>query len=88
MEILSNKEEGEKICWNDLRHMKYTWQVAQETLRMFPPVLGTFRKAITDIHFDGYTIPKGWKVRSHNSSILYFICGFRGNVGLHLVGIG
>nr|AFD32421.1 5-alpha-hydroxylase [Taxus x media] len=62
LEILSNKEEGEEITWKDLKAMKYTWQVAQETLRMFPPVFGTFRKAITDIQYDGYTIPKGWKL--------------------------
>ncbi|KAH9296813.1 hypothetical protein KI387_028495, partial [Taxus chinensis] len=60
--ILGNKKEGEEISWNDLKAMKYTWQVVQETLRMFPPVFGSFREAITDIHYDGYTIPKGWKI--------------------------
>ncbi|KAH9296896.1 hypothetical protein KI387_028578 [Taxus chinensis] len=60
--ILGNKKEGEEISWNDLKDMKYTWQVIQETLRIFPPAFGTFRKAITDIHYDGYTIPKGWKI--------------------------
>ncbi|KAH9330499.1 hypothetical protein KI387_002607, partial [Taxus chinensis] len=59
--ILSSKEEGEEIQWKDLKNMKYTWQVVQETLRMFPPFFGSFRKAITDIHYDGYIIPKGWK---------------------------
>ncbi|GLJ42998.1 hypothetical protein SUGI_0892450 [Cryptomeria japonica] len=60
--IASSKKEGEEITWNDLRDMKYTWQVAQETLRMFPPVFGGFRKSMTDLHYDGYTIPKGWKL--------------------------
>ncbi|KAH9296894.1 hypothetical protein KI387_028576, partial [Taxus chinensis] len=60
--ILCNKKEGEEISWNDLKTMKYTWQVVQETMRMFPPVFGSYRKAITDIHYDGYTIPKGWKI--------------------------
>ncbi|KAH9297117.1 hypothetical protein KI387_028799, partial [Taxus chinensis] len=62
LRILSNKKEGEEISLKDLKDMKYTWQVVQETLRMFPPLFGSFRKAITDIHYDGYTIPKGWKV--------------------------
>ncbi|KAH9299012.1 hypothetical protein KI387_030694, partial [Taxus chinensis] len=62
LEILSHKEKGEEIGWKDLKSMKYTWQAIQETLRMFPPVYGNFRKALTDIHYDGYTIPKGWRV--------------------------
>ncbi|KAH9296897.1 hypothetical protein KI387_028579 [Taxus chinensis] len=60
--IVGNKKEGEEISWNDLKAMKYTWQVVQETMRMLPPVFGSYRKAITDIHYDGYTIPKGWNI--------------------------
>ncbi|KAH9297155.1 hypothetical protein KI387_028837, partial [Taxus chinensis] len=59
--ILSNKEEGEEISWKDVKAMKYTWQAVQETLRMISPVIGILRKAMTDIHYDGYTIPKGWQ---------------------------
>ncbi|KAH9299015.1 hypothetical protein KI387_030697, partial [Taxus chinensis] len=59
--ILGVKKVGEEISWTDLKAMKYTWQVVQETMRMFPPVFGAFRKALTDIHYDGYIIPKGWK---------------------------
>ncbi|GLJ43119.1 hypothetical protein SUGI_0894830 [Cryptomeria japonica] len=62
LDIVSKKKKGEEIQWKDLRDMKYTWQVAQETLRIFPPSFGTFRKAITDINYNGYTIPKGFKV--------------------------
>ncbi|KAH9299006.1 hypothetical protein KI387_030688, partial [Taxus chinensis] len=62
LEILYNKKDGEEISWKDLKAMKFTWQAAQETLRMFPPVYGIFRMALTDIHYDGYTIPKGWKI--------------------------
>lgn len=42
--------------------MNYTWQVARESMRMFPPIFGSFRKAIQDIDFQGFIIPKGWKV--------------------------
>jgi cytochrome P450 len=42
--------------------MKFTWQVAQETLRIDPPIFGNFRTAHEYIEFDGYCIPKGWKV--------------------------
>ncbi|KAH9296916.1 hypothetical protein KI387_028598 [Taxus chinensis] len=66
--ILGNKKDGEEICWNDLKAMKYTWQAAQETMRLFPPAFGSFRKVIADIHHDGYIIPKGWKAMVTNYS--------------------
>ena len=44
--------------------MKYTWQVARESIRAFPPIFGSFRKAIADIEYEGFTIPKGWKVHA------------------------
>ena len=49
---------------DDVLKMKYTWQVAREVMRLYPPVSGSFRRAICDIKFDGFTIPKGWKVCS------------------------
>eukprot|EP01018_Ginkgo_biloba_P025239 Gb_30307 [translate_table: standard] len=54
--------KGEVVTWQETKNMKYTWQVLQETLRMFPPGFGTFRRAIVDIEYNGYTIPKGWKL--------------------------
>jgi cytochrome P450 len=42
--------------------MKYTWRVALETLRLVPPMFGDFRRALQDVEFDGYLIPKGWQV--------------------------
>nr|AHF49535.1 CYP450 725 family protein [Ginkgo biloba]UTS77790.1 cytochrome P450 725A8 [Ginkgo biloba] len=62
MQILSSKKEGEVVTWQDTKKMQYTWQVVQETLRMFPVGFGTFRRAIVDIEYNGYTIPKGWKL--------------------------
>lgn len=61
-EIAKGKLSGEALTWEDLSKMKYTWRVAMETIRMFPPIFGGFRKAATDIEYDGYFIPKGWQV--------------------------
>ncbi|KAI4308024.1 hypothetical protein L6164_031143 [Bauhinia variegata] len=62
-EIAKNKLPGHySLTWEDLSKMKYTWRVAMETLRMVPPVFGGFRKALTDIEYEGYLIPKGWQI--------------------------
>ncbi|KAK3188346.1 hypothetical protein Dsin_027907 [Dipteronia sinensis] len=58
-EIARNKVSGEL---DDLRKMKYTWRVALETLRMYPPLLGSFRRALGEFEYQGFTIPKGWQV--------------------------
>ncbi|KAL1347827.1 hypothetical protein HN51_023848 [Arachis hypogaea] len=62
IDIANNKRREENLSINDIKKMKYTWQVARESMRLFPPIFGSFRKAITDIEYEGYTIPKGWKV--------------------------
>ncbi|GKA17314.1 taxadiene 5-alpha hydroxylase [Tanacetum coccineum] len=53
---------GEALTFDDVKEMEYTWQVARETMRLCPPIFGSFRKATTDIQFEGITIPKDWKV--------------------------
>ncbi|KAH0986924.1 hypothetical protein GBA52_014101, partial [Prunus armeniaca] len=60
-EIAKSKSPGEFLTWEDLAKMKYTWRVAMETMRITPPVFGGFRKALKDIDFDGFLIPKGWQ---------------------------
>ncbi|KAK2431581.1 beta-amyrin 28-monooxygenase [Trifolium repens] len=60
--LMRNKGRGESLNVEDIKKMKYTWQVARESMRLFPPIFGSFRKAITDIEYEGFTIPKGWKV--------------------------
>lgn len=61
---------GEKLNWNEIQMMKYTWRVAQELMRLDPPVFGNFRLAVRDIKFDDYDIPKGWQVNIIYSPLL------------------
>ncbi|XP_050907639.1 taxadiene 5-alpha hydroxylase [Lathyrus oleraceus] len=62
VDIMRSKKCGESLNVEDIKKMKYTWQVARESMRLFPPIFGSFRKAITDIEYEGFTIPKGWKM--------------------------
>ncbi|CAN1351792.1 Cytochrome P450 716B2 [Linum perenne] len=63
IEIVKNNEgKVGNLSLEDVKRMKYTWEVARESMRLFPPIFGSFRKAIQDIEFEGFIIPKGWKV--------------------------
>nr|GEW66121.1 taxadiene 5-alpha hydroxylase [Tanacetum cinerariifolium] len=61
-EIAVNKRSGEALTFEDVKKMEYTWQVARETMRLCPPIFGSFRSATTDIQFEGITIPIDWMV--------------------------
>ncbi|XP_048325628.2 3beta,22alpha-dihydroxysteroid 3-dehydrogenase isoform X2 [Ziziphus jujuba] len=56
------KDSLEVLEWNDYKSMPFTQCVVNETLRLANIISGVFRRAMTDIHIKGYTIPKGWKV--------------------------
>ncbi|OIT40448.1 PREDICTED: abscisic acid 8'-hydroxylase 1-like [Nicotiana attenuata] len=54
--------EGQVLTWADTKKMPMTTRVIQETLRAASILSFTFREAVEDVEFEGYLIPKGWKV--------------------------
>ncbi|XP_059278824.1 beta-amyrin 28-monooxygenase-like [Lycium ferocissimum] len=62
-EISRNMMPRKVLCWDDIQKMKKTWNFVNEVLRDTPVLQGTFREVIEDdITYDGFLIPKGWKV--------------------------
>ncbi|KAL6530828.1 hypothetical protein OROGR_014688 [Orobanche gracilis] len=63
--LINLKEDcGERngLTWADTKKMTLTKRVIQETLRAASILSFTFREAVEDVEFNGYLIPKGWKV--------------------------
>nr|POE70254.1 abscisic acid 8'-hydroxylase 3 [Quercus suber] len=50
------------LTWAQTRNMPLTNRVIMESLRMASIISFTFREAVTGVEYNGYLIPKGWKV--------------------------
>ncbi|GAB2260217.1 hypothetical protein Droror1_Dr00011072 [Drosera rotundifolia] len=62
--IVGEKQQsGEtELNWNDYKKMDFTQCVISETLRLGCVVRFLHRKALKDVRYNGYEIPRGWKV--------------------------
>ncbi|RLN09855.1 abscisic acid 8' [Panicum miliaceum] len=58
----SKRSPDEPLTWADTRRMRMTNRVIQETMRVASILSFTFREAVEDVEYQGYLIPKGWKV--------------------------
>ncbi|KAH6556119.1 hypothetical protein KP509_1Z203700 [Ceratopteris richardii] len=54
--------EKERLTWEDYKKMNFTHCVINETLRLGNVVRFVHRKALKDVYFKDFFIPKGWKV--------------------------
>ncbi|XP_052160787.1 cytochrome P450 87A3-like [Oryza glaberrima] len=50
------------FTWEEYKSLKFTTQVTNEITRISNVAPGVFRKTLTDVQVNGYTIPSGWLV--------------------------
>ncbi|EES15128.1 abscisic acid 8'-hydroxylase 2 [Sorghum bicolor] len=63
MAIYEENDGGKlPLTWAQTRRMPITHLVILESLRMASIISFTFREAVEDVHYQGFLIPKGWKV--------------------------
>ncbi|KAG6706746.1 hypothetical protein I3842_07G236500, partial [Carya illinoinensis] len=72
MQIAESKGPDELLNWDDIKNMKYTWNVACEAMRLAPPGQGAFREVTSEFTYAGFTIPKGWKGCIQHKNPKYF----------------
>lgn len=53
---------GRPPTFADLSRLKYTEQIAKESMRLYPPAYGLGREAISDCEIGGYHVPAGTQV--------------------------
>lgn len=53
---------GREATFADLPRLKFTEQIARESMRLYPPAYGLGREAINDCEIAGYRIPAGTQV--------------------------
>ncbi|KAK8945937.1 Abscisic acid 8'-hydroxylase 1 [Platanthera guangdongensis] len=61
-EDVRRRKEGRALDLADIKSMPFTCRVMQETMRVASILSFTFREAVEDVEYEGYLIPKGWKV--------------------------
>jgi cytochrome P450 len=57
-EVIGDREPA----FDDLPRLKYTEQIAKESMRLYPPAYGLGREAINDCEIGGYPVPAGTQV--------------------------
>ncbi|WVZ81821.1 hypothetical protein U9M48_029160 [Paspalum notatum var. saurae] len=61
--ILKKREDtNARFTWEEYKSLTFTTQVMNEINRLSNVAPGIFRKALTDVQVNGYTIPAGWLV--------------------------
>ncbi|KAI8554487.1 hypothetical protein RHMOL_Rhmol05G0103300 [Rhododendron molle] len=74
--IYESNDGGKRpLTWAQTRKMPITHKVILESLRMASIVSFTFREAVVDVEYEGYLIPKGWKVVPKPNTFMPFGTG-------------